>query len=152
MPLNLVETNPDWVLSLIRVTLGVIFFAHGAQKMLGWFVGPGVKETIRTMHEFLGLPVPVVTIATEFLGGTGLIVGLLSQLAAFGIAVTMVAAILMVHRHFGLFMNWLGDSKGHGIEFSSFGDCTGDGHNRSRLRCHVAGSPTVYLTHLTTEI
>jgi putative oxidoreductase len=116
---NLFYTNPDWIETLIRITLGVVFFAHGAQKLLGWFGGAGLTDTMRTMHQFLGLPIPVafLAIATEFFGGAGLMVGLLSRVAALGIAVTMVAAILMVHGRYGLFLNWLGDRKGHGFEY-----------------------------------
>ena len=116
---NLFYTNPDWIETLIRITLGVVFFAHGAQKLLGWFGGVGLKDTMRTMHQFLGLPIPLafLAVATEFFGGAGLVVGLLSRGAALGIAVTMVAAILMVHGRYGLFLNWFGDRKGHGIEY-----------------------------------
>jgi putative oxidoreductase len=116
---NLFSTTPDWSETLVRVTLGVVFFAHGAQKLLGWFGGAGLKNTMRTMHQFLGLPVPLafLTVATEFFGGAGLIVGLLSRLAALGIAVLMAAAILMVHRRYGLFLNWFGDREGHGFEY-----------------------------------
>jgi putative oxidoreductase len=116
---NLFYTNPDWIETLIRITLGVVFFAHGAQKLLGWFGGPGYKETMRTMHQFLGVPSPLafLAIATEFFGGAGLIVGLLSRVAALGIAVTMVVAIFTVHVRYGLFLNWFGDRKGHGYEY-----------------------------------
>jgi putative oxidoreductase len=116
---SLFSTDPDWTLTAIRVILGVIFFAHGAQKMLGWFGGAGLKETLRTMHEYLRLPVPLAFLAvtSEFLGGAGLILGLLSRMAAIGVCVTMVSAIVMVHGRYGLFMNWLGDRKGHGIEY-----------------------------------
>ena len=112
-------TDPDWTLTAIRVILGVIFFAHSAQKMLGWFGGPGLKETLRTMHEFLHPPVPAAFLAvtSEFLGGVGLILGLLSRPAAIGVCVTMLSAIVMVHGRYGLFMNWFGDRKGHGIEY-----------------------------------
>ena len=116
---NLFSTDPDWTLTAIRVILGVVFFAHGAQKTLGWFGGAGLKETLRTMHEVLHLPVPLAFLAvmSEFLGGAGLIVGLLSRVAAIGVCVTMLSAIVMVHGRHGLFMDWLGDRKGHGIEF-----------------------------------
>ena len=116
---HLVYTNPDWIETLIRIVLGVVFFAHGAQKFLGWFGGAGFKETMSTMHQFLGLPIPLafLAIATEFFGGAGLTVGLLSRLAALGIAVTMVVAILMVNGRYGLFLNWFGDRKGHGFEY-----------------------------------
>jgi putative oxidoreductase len=116
---NLFSTDPDWTFAVIRVVLGVVFFAHGAQKMLGWFGGHGLKETVRTMHEFLHLPVPLAYLAvtTEFLGGAGLIVGLLSRLAAIGICITMLSAIVMVHGRNGLFLNWFGGPKGHGFEY-----------------------------------
>lgn len=116
---DLFSTNSDWILTAIRIILGIIFFAHGAQKLLGWFGGSGLQSTMKTMHELLGLPVPVafLTVATEFFGGLGLIVGLLSRLAALGIGVTMVAAIVMVHGRNGLFLNWFGEREGHGYEY-----------------------------------
>jgi putative oxidoreductase len=116
---ELLSTNPDWTLTIIRTILGVVFFAHGAQKLLGWYGGPGFKETMVTMHDHLGLPLPLafVAVATEFFGGAGLIVGLLSRVAAVGIGVTMVAAIMMVHRRNGLFMDWFGGRKPHGYEY-----------------------------------
>jgi putative oxidoreductase len=119
MLLTLFSTDPDWVQTIARVTLGVIFFAHGSQKLLGWFEGPGLKETMRTMHEVLGLPVLLAfaAIAAEFFGGAALIVGLLSRVAAVGIGVIMASAILMVHGRHGLFLNWFGDRKGHGYEY-----------------------------------
>jgi putative oxidoreductase len=119
MVLNLFSTDPDWTLTAIRVILGVVFFAHGAQKMLGWFGGAGLKETVRTMHASLHLPVPLAffVVTSEFLGGMGLIVGLLSRLAAIGIGIAMLSAIVMVHGRNGLFLNWFGDRKGHGFEY-----------------------------------
>ena len=116
---DLVSTNPDWTLTIIRTLLGVVFFAHGAQKLLGWYGGPGLKETMRTMHDYLGLPLPLAfaAVATEFFGGLGLIVGLLSRVAAVGIGVTMLSAIVMVHGRNGLFMDWFGARKNHGYEY-----------------------------------
>jgi putative oxidoreductase len=116
---ELLSTNSDWTLTIIRTLLGVVFFAHGAQKLLGWYGGPGLKETVRTMHDHLGLPLPVafVAVATEFFGGAALIVGLLSRLAAIGIGVTMLFAIVMVHGRNGLFMDWFGARKNHGYEY-----------------------------------
>jgi putative oxidoreductase len=116
---DLFSTDPDWTQTIIRLILGVVFFAHGAQKVLGWFGGPGLKSTITMMREHLGLPAPIafLAVSAEFLGGLGLIVGLLSRVAAAGIAFVMFAAIFMVHGRYGLFLNWLGDRKGHGYEY-----------------------------------
>jgi putative oxidoreductase len=116
---SLFSTNPDWTLTAIRVTLGVVFFAHGAQKVLGWFGGAGLKGTLNMMHDHLHLPIPVAFLAvmSEFLGGASLIIGLLGRVAAVGVCATMLSAIVMVHWRNGLFMNWFGDRKGHGIEY-----------------------------------
>ena len=94
---NLFSTGQDWTLTAIRIILGVVFFAHGAQKMLGWFGGAGLKETIRTMHEYIHVPIPLafLAVSSEFFGGLGLIVGLLSRVAAIGIGFTMISAIVM---------------------------------------------------------
>jgi putative oxidoreductase len=119
MPLDLFSTNQDWLQTVIRITLGVVFFAHGAQKVFGWFGGAGLRQTMRTMHDSLGLPTPLalLAIAAEFFGGLGLIVGLLSRIAAVGIGVIMLVAIYMVHGRNGLFLNWLGERKGDGYEY-----------------------------------
>jgi putative oxidoreductase len=58
-----------------------------------------------------------LAICAEFLGGIGLLLGLLGRVAAFGIACNMVVAVWMVHRHFGLFANWSGLQKGEGYEY-----------------------------------
>ena len=66
-------------LLIVRVFLGVIFFAHGAQKVFGWFGGPGLRGTIAYFRQALGVPPPLSVLAalTELLGGVGMIVGLL---------------------------------------------------------------------------
>ena len=116
---KLLATNGDWVLTVVRVVLGIAFFAHGAQKLLGWFGGHGLEATVRTFHDHLGIPTPLayLAISTEFFGGLGLIVGLLSRIAALGVAITMLVAMFKVHWQFGFFINWFGDKKGHGIEY-----------------------------------
>jgi putative oxidoreductase len=112
-------TDGDWVITILRIVLGVVFFAHGAQKALGWFGGAGLQSTVRVFREQLRIPAPLalLSVAAEFLGGLGLIVGLLSRIAALGIAVVIIVAILAVHRKFGFFMNWYGEKQGHGIEY-----------------------------------
>ena len=116
---TLVSTNADWLVAIVRIVLGVIFFAHGAQKLLGWYGGPGLSRTMQSLTEQLHLPAPVafLVISGEFFGGIGLVVGLFSRLAAFGIAVTMVGAVATVHFRYGLFLNWFGNKEGHGYEY-----------------------------------
>lgn len=116
---DLFSTDADWTQAMLRMILGAVFFAHGAQKMPGWFGGPGLKATMGSMHRQLGLPAPLafLTVAAEFFCGLGLIAGLLSRVAAAGIGVIMLAAIVMVHGRNGLFLDWFGDRKGHGYEY-----------------------------------
>jgi putative oxidoreductase len=98
--------------------LGVVFFAHGAQKMLGWWGGNGFSGTMGYFtHSGIPAPLAFLAIAAEFFGGLGLVVGLLSRVAAFGIVVNMLVAVLTVHLPNGLFMNWSGAQKGEGFEY-----------------------------------
>ena len=116
---RLFATDDSIATSILRLMLGIVFFAHGAQKMLGWFGGFGFTGT---MHFFTGLmhipaPLAFLAIAAEFFGGIGLIFGFLTRIAAFGIGVNMLVAITTVHHVFGFFMNWTGTQKGEGFEF-----------------------------------
>src|SRR6266436_840524 len=115
----MIGTYGDWDVTIVRIVLGVFFFAHGAQMALGWFGGAGLRGTVRVFREQLQIPAPLalLSIAAEFLGGLGLIVGFLSRIAALGIAAVMIVALIAVHRKFGFFMNWYGEKKGHGIEY-----------------------------------
>jgi putative oxidoreductase len=73
------------------------------------------------MHFFEGMGIPALfaflAILAEFLGSLGLILGFLSRIAAFGIAVNMLVAIAKVHAANGFFMNWAGNQKGEGFEY-----------------------------------
>jgi len=115
---RLMSTNDDVALTILRVVMGVVYFAHGAQKMLGWFGGYGFHGTMG-FFEHMGMPAPVafLVICTEFFGGLGLIVGLLTRIAALGIGVEMIGAVFMVHLQNGFFMNWAGNQKGEGFEY-----------------------------------
>lgn len=117
---KLLNTDPDnYVMTILRLVLGIVFLAHGAQKMLGWFGGYGFSGTMGFFTHYLGIPAPFafLAICAEFFGGIGLILGLLSRVAAFGIACNMLVAIALVHRHFGFFMNWTGKQQGEGFEY-----------------------------------
>src|SRR5579859_7937958 len=116
---SLTSTHADWILGIARIVLGIIFFGHGAQKLLGWYGGPGLATSMRTFTEHQHLPATLafLVIAGEFFSGIGLIVGLFSRIAALAIVLTMVGAIATVHFRFGLFLNWFGNQQGHGIEY-----------------------------------
>ncbi|HYZ88969.1 MAG TPA: DoxX family protein [Myxococcales bacterium] len=113
-----IRTRDDYAALAMRLALGIVFLAHGSQKVLGLFGGHGARATIQGFSK-MGLP-PAVTIlvmAAEFGGGILLIIGLLTRLAAIGIGCVMVAAVLMVHSKVGFFMNWGGVQKGEGFEY-----------------------------------
>jgi putative oxidoreductase len=116
---KLFATSDDRATTVLRLVLGVVFFAHGAQKMLGWFGGSGFTGTMDMFTKFMHIPAffAFLAICAEFLGGLGLIFGFLTRIAAFGIFTEMVVAVAMVHRHFGFFMNWTGTQKGEGYEY-----------------------------------
>jgi putative oxidoreductase len=115
---NFLKTNNDVVFTILRLVLGVVFFAHGAQKVFGWFGGYGFAATLQFMGT-LGLPKGVVllVIVTEFGGALLLILGAVTRLAALGIIGEMIGAVLIVHLPNGFFMNWTGQQKGEGFEY-----------------------------------
>src|SRR5947209_18176851 len=92
-------TDDSTATMILRLVLGAVFFAHGAQKMLGWFGGYGFQGTLGFLTGVLHIPAPlaVLAILAEFLGGLGLMVGLLTRVAACGIGVNMLVAIFTVH-------------------------------------------------------
>ena len=116
---KLINTENDIATMVLRVMLGIVFFPHGAQKVLGWFGGYGFSGTYGMFTEKMGIPgiFAILAIATEFLGSLGLIVGLSTRVAAFGIFCVMAVAVKMLHWQHGFFMNWFGQQKGEGFEY-----------------------------------
>lgn len=112
-------TSDSRVATLLRVPIGVVMFAHGAQKLLGWFGGFGFSATVGHFGQTLAIPAPVATlvIVAEFFGGLGLIAGFLTRLSAAGIAAVMAGAVFYAHLPYGLFMNWTGQQAGEGFEY-----------------------------------
>lgn len=115
----LVKTNDSFAPLAARLALGLVMFPHGAQKVLGWFGGHGFAGTMQFFTGSMHIPAvfAFLAIMAEFAGSLGLIVGLLSRVAAFGIAVVMAVAIAAVHCANGFFMNWMGNQKGEGYEY-----------------------------------
>ena len=93
---SLLKTDNSLSTLLLRLTLGVVFFPHGAQKVLGWFGGYGFTGTMGfftgTLH--ISAFFAFLAIAAEFAGAIGLILGLcaITRVAAFGIAMNMVVS------------------------------------------------------------
>jgi len=116
---KLVNTDNDIATLVIRVMLGVVFFPHGMQKLLGWYGGYGFTGSMGFFTDTLHIPAlfAFLAIMAEGLGSLGLITGLLTRVAAFGIGVNMVVAVYMLHWQNGFFMNWFGNQKGEGFEF-----------------------------------
>ena len=116
---KLLVTDENTATVILRFVLGVVFFAHGAQKMLGWFGGYGFSGTMAYFTGTAHFPAmfAFLAIAAEFFGGVGLMFGFLTRIAAFGISVNMFVAIATVHSAVGFFMNWTGAQKGEGFEY-----------------------------------
>jgi putative oxidoreductase len=116
---KLLATVDDASLTFMRLMLGIVFFPHGAQKLLGWFGGYGFSGTMGFFTTQMHIPAPLafLAICAEFFGSLGLIFGFLTRIAAFGVAMNMLVAVLAVHRHIAFFMNWAGNQKGEGYEY-----------------------------------
>lgn len=116
---KLINTDDNIASLILRVLLGVVFFPHGAQKLLGWFGGHGFSGTMSFFTETMGIPAifAFLVIMAESLGAVALITGFLTRITAFGIASVMVVAIFMVHLQNGFFMNWSGNQQGEGFEY-----------------------------------
>jgi len=104
---------------LLRVFLAVVMFPHVAQKVLGWFGGSGFASSMAFFTDKMGIPAVFAFLAvlTDFLGLIALFFGFLTGIAAFAIGFDMLVAAILVHVHFGFFMNWLGKQKGEGVEY-----------------------------------
>ena len=116
---KLAQTDDSIALLLVRLTLGVVIFPHGAQKLLGWFGGHGFAGAMQFFSGELKLPVVVglLVIIAEFFGALALIFGFLGRVGAFGILCVMLGAIFLIHGKFGFFMNWYGTQQAEGFEY-----------------------------------
>ncbi len=116
---TLLKTEDAWSSLILRVILGIAMFPHGTQKLLGWFGGFGFSATMGFFTDKMNIPAVLafLVIIAESFGSVGLIIGLLSRVAAFGIACVMVSAIYLVHWPHGFFMNWSGKQAGEGFEY-----------------------------------
>ncbi|MFO7461284.1 MAG: DoxX family protein [Desulfatiglandales bacterium] len=114
----LLRTDQSPAQLFIRAALGIVMFPHGAQKVLGWFGGPGISKTLQAFAE-MGFPTwsVVALMVVESLGALLLVGGFLTRLWALGIGTSMTICMFMHHVQHGFFMNWFGQQKGEGFEF-----------------------------------
>ena len=105
---NVLTTEAGFGALALRVPVGIIFAAHGAQKLFGWFGGYGLEGTAGWLESIglaPGLLMALLAGGAEFFGGLALILGLLTRPAAFALSIAMLVAIFSVHFVNGLFMS-----------------------------------------------
>jgi putative oxidoreductase len=110
-----------WAPLALRVSLGVIFIAHGAQKLFGVSDGPALSATMEMFKTSAGIPAYLLLLAgaTEFLGGIAVSIGLLTRFASVMLAADMMLSILALHLVNGFFLNWsIMPGRGHGYEYN----------------------------------
>lgn len=104
---KVLHSNAGWAGLVLRVPVGIILIAHGAQKLFGWFGGYGLEGTGQFMAS-LGLEpgylMALLAGSAEFFGGLALVLGLLTRPAALVSAFTMAVAMFTAHIGNGLFM------------------------------------------------
>ncbi|MBI3356776.1 MAG: DoxX family protein [Nitrospirae bacterium] len=115
----LLQTDDSWTGPILRLSLGLVMFPHGAQKLLGWYGGFGFEGTMGFFTQQMGMPwlIAFLVIIGESLGSVALLAGLLTRFTAASFVVIMLGAITMVHLPHGFFMNWFGKQQGEGYEY-----------------------------------
>ncbi|MBA5866832.1 MAG: DoxX family membrane protein [Nitrospira sp. CR1.3] len=115
----LFRTDESWTGLILRMTLGLVMFPHGAQKLLGWYGGFGFDGTMGFFTQQMGMPwlIAFLVIIGESFGSVALLLGLMTRFTAASLSVIMLGAITMVHVPHGFFMNWFGKQQGEGYEY-----------------------------------
>lgn len=113
------QTDDGWAGLVLRLTLGLVMFPHGAQKLLGWYGGFGFDGTMGAFTQKMGMPwiIAFLVVIAEFFGSLALMAGFLTRFTAASLAAIMLGAIIMVHLPHGFFMNWFGKQQGEGFEY-----------------------------------
>ncbi|MFD2824637.1 DoxX family protein [Lacinutrix iliipiscaria] len=117
---TLLITRPNIGFSIARLTLGLVIFPHGAQKLLGLFGGNGYTATMEFFTSQMGLPsiVAFSIIMIEFFGSISLILGFVSRFWALSLTGMFIGIIYTTQLEHGFFMNWFGNQAGEGFEYS----------------------------------
>ena len=117
---KILNTNAEnWSALVARLVLGATVFAHGAQKLFGWFGGYGFKGTMGFLTAQVGLSsfLALMVILIESVAALMIIAGVFTRVAAIGIFGLFAIIMLKFHSANGFFMNWAGNQKGEGIEY-----------------------------------
>ena len=102
------STDSNWPGLILRLTLGLVIFPHAAQKLFGWFNGPGLSGEMQYLTQTTGLSTftAVMVILVECGGALLLLSGLATRIAAVGMMGLFIGMIVVVHYKSGFFMNW----------------------------------------------
>lgn len=119
MKKRIFNTKNDWTGLITRLTIGIVLFPHGAQKMLGAFGGYGFKGTMGFFTDTMNLPwiIGFMVINIEFFGALSLIAGFASRIWSALTIILFIGIIFSSHLEHGFFMNWFGNQQGEGYEF-----------------------------------
>lgn len=103
----------------IRITLGVVVFPHGAQKLFGWFGGYGFSGTMEFFTDTMGLPwlIGFLVILLESIGAIALIAGFATRIMAVSYLLLALGIVFTSSIQHGFFMNWFGNQQGEGYEY-----------------------------------
>lgn len=116
---SILKTDSSISSLFLRLSLGIVVFAHGAQKMLGWYGGPGFEKTLQTfqMHMGFSYGMTIALIAIEFFCALGVLIGFLTRISVVGIGIYISAWIYMTQLQRGfLSAKWFGEQLGQGLE------------------------------------
>jgi putative oxidoreductase len=116
---NIFQTSENAASTILRLILGTVLFAHGAQNMTGWFGGEGFTSTMHYFTQTVGLAyiVAFLVIFLQFFGALFILIGFTTRVMALGIWGMFVGMIATVHYEYGFFMNWFGTNAGEGYEY-----------------------------------
>lgn len=116
---KLFKTNDSYIGLILRVTLAIVVFPHGAQKLFGWFGGYGFSRTMGFFTETVGLPwiIGFLVIVLESIGAIALLAGFATRIVAFSYILLAIGITFTSHFENGFFMNWFGNQAGEGYEY-----------------------------------
>lgn len=119
MKQKILYTENGWAPLVMRLLLSVVLWAHGAQKLLGWFGGYGFENSMKFFTDTVGIPsvLGFLVIVLEFFGPLFVLAGLLTRIWAALMTLLFIAIPLSSHLQNGFFMNWFGNQPGEGYEF-----------------------------------